>query len=294
MTATRVGFRIHFGRFDALFLWVCLAGTLFIPAPAGADEPASPAAKPEKIRDNLFLLEEAYNQEPGVIQHIQSFALNPHTKSWNYTFTEEWPVPTERHQLSLTMPVLDPDGFETAGVGDLLLNYRLQAVGMGGTGWLAIAPRISLVLPTGNYRTGAGRGGTGFQFNLPVSMEIGDHFVTHLNAGFTATPQAKSPSGNSSSALDTNAGVAMVWLPLTWANPLVEVVHLTTQEIQDGGTRSRNSTVIVNPGIRFAINCRSGLQIVPGISAPIQFDHGDPQTSILFYLSFEHPIWLPR
>jgi len=30
------------------------------------------AEEPKKIRDNSFLLEEAYNQEEGVIQHIQS------------------------------------------------------------------------------------------------------------------------------------------------------------------------------------------------------------------------------
>src|SRR3990172_7707853 len=31
------------------------------------------AGETVKIRDNSFLIEEAYNQEPGVIQHIQAF-----------------------------------------------------------------------------------------------------------------------------------------------------------------------------------------------------------------------------
>ena len=266
-----------------------------IPLSAGAEE-ADPIFqnKPEKIRDNLFLLEEAYNQEPGVIQHIQSFSLNPRAKSWNYNFTEEWPVPTDRHQLSLTIPAVDQGKSDSAAVGDVLVNYRLQAIGVGGTGRLAMAPRLSLVLPTGKYQTGKGRGGIGLQFNLPVSMELGDHFVTHWNAGFTATPGAKSPSGYSASSLDTNTGVALVWLPLNWANPLVEIAHLTTQEIRDDKTRSRSSTAIINPGIRFAINCRSGLQIVPGISAPIQLDHSGTKVSVLFYLSLEHPVRRPR
>jgi hypothetical protein len=49
----------------------------------------SPAAAEEKqkIRDNSFLLEEAYNQEEGVIQHIQSLQYMK-DKSWNYTFAE--------------------------------------------------------------------------------------------------------------------------------------------------------------------------------------------------------------
>lgn len=246
--------------------------------------------RPEKIRDNLFLLEEAYNQEPGVIQHIQAFSLNPRKKSWNYSFTEEWPVPTDRHQLSLTVPALNQGQPGTSAVGDFLINYRLQAIGMGGKSRLAMAPRLSLVLPTGRYQAGNGRGGKGLQFNLPVSLELGDHFVAHWNAGFTATPSSKSPSGYSASALDTNVGFALVWLPLKWANPLVEIAHVTTQEIRDDKTRPRSSIKIVNPGIRFAINCRSGLQIVPGISVPMQFDRNGPKASVLFYLSLEHPL----
>jgi hypothetical protein len=260
-------------------------------APARADDVATDFQdQPGKIRDNLFLLEEAYNQEPGVIQHIQFFSLNPRTRGWNYSFTEEWPAPTDRHQLSLTVPLTDQGKFGSSGFGDISLNYRLQAIGAGGGGRFAMAPRVSLVLPTGKYQTGNGRGSAGLQINLPVSMEIGNRFVTHLNAGLTATPRARSSFGYSASTIDTNAGVALVWLPLTLANPLVEIVYLTTQEIRNDRSRPRSSTAIVNPGIRFAINCRSGLQIVPGISAPIQFDNNRTSASVMFYLSFEHPL----
>lgn len=31
---------------------------------------------PKKIADNSFLLEEAYSQEKGVVQHIQSFMMH--------------------------------------------------------------------------------------------------------------------------------------------------------------------------------------------------------------------------
>jgi hypothetical protein len=49
--------------------------------------------------------------------------------SWIYAFTEEWPVPKVTHQLSATVPVghIGSDGTET-GLGDVLLNYRYQAV----------------------------------------------------------------------------------------------------------------------------------------------------------------------
>ncbi|HEY7587032.1 MAG TPA: hypothetical protein VH866_11045, partial [Candidatus Deferrimicrobiaceae bacterium] len=49
-----------------------------------------------KIRDNSFLLEEAYNQEKSVVQHIQTFQYMK-DRSWTYSFTQEWPVPRETH-----------------------------------------------------------------------------------------------------------------------------------------------------------------------------------------------------
>ncbi|HPS72404.1 MAG TPA: hypothetical protein PLM70_09135 [Bacteroidales bacterium] len=55
----------------------------------------------QRIEDNSFLLEEAYNQEAGVIQHISTFQYDL-MRSWNYSFTQEWPVPNQKHQLSFT------------------------------------------------------------------------------------------------------------------------------------------------------------------------------------------------
>lgn len=115
-----------------------LSLTCLLPASALAQE-----ATVTKIRDNLFLLEEAYNQEPGVIHHLQVFQLNPDTEAWSYSFTEEVPVPTDRHQLSVTVPVFDPGAGAATALGDLLINYRLQALGMGGQGSAALAPRLS-------------------------------------------------------------------------------------------------------------------------------------------------------
>ena len=74
---------------------------------------------------------------------------------------------------------------------------------------------------------------------------------------------------------------------------LTPVEPLTTQEIRDDRTRPRSSNFVVNPGLRFAINCRSGLQIVPGVSVPIQFG-GGTRGSVLFYLSLEHAVRRPR
>ena len=76
----------------------------------------------KKIQDNSFLVEEAYNQEAGVVQHIQSFMYLRQSKEWAYSFTQEWPLGDETHQLSYTVPVVrvgDPD--RSTGVGDIAL-----------------------------------------------------------------------------------------------------------------------------------------------------------------------------
>ncbi len=259
-------------------------------AASGAWASPPPAGSIDKIRDNLFLLEEAYNQEPGVIQHIQVLTVAPRTNTWSYNFTEEWPAPTDLHQLSVTLPVLSAER-DSAQLGDLLLNYRLQALGLGGIGSLAVAPRLSLVLPTGDYRIATGRGVVGLQLNLPASIDLSPHLVAHVNAGLTVTPGAKSPTGASASTVDTSAGFALVWLPFTWVNALIEVAHLTTEEVAADQKTARGSRLLANPGVRFAVTFPSGLQIVPGVSLPVQLAPDSLTLTVLAYLSFEHPAW---
>lgn len=45
----------------------------------------SPAVRPAPIQDNSFLIEEAYNQEDGIIQHISTFERLSSTHDWVYT-----------------------------------------------------------------------------------------------------------------------------------------------------------------------------------------------------------------
>ena len=46
-------------------------------------------SKAGAIQDNSFLLEEAYNQEAGVVQHINTFTRYRESRDWVYTFTQE-------------------------------------------------------------------------------------------------------------------------------------------------------------------------------------------------------------
>lgn len=106
------------------------------------------------IQDNSFLVEEAYNQEAGIVQHISIFQIARGTSDFDAAFTQEWPVGSIRHQLSYDIPVIRT-GSQT-GVGDLGINYRYQLLGDGGAK-LAISPRLSVTLPTGDWKNARGQ-----------------------------------------------------------------------------------------------------------------------------------------
>src|ERR1043165_8843946 len=97
-----------------------IIATLLVCAPAVF---AQQTTKPEPISDNSFLIEEAYNQEPGVVQHINTF-MRTRGGDWVYTFTQEWPVMSMKHQFSFTAAELNLD--HKKGVGDTAINYRYQ------------------------------------------------------------------------------------------------------------------------------------------------------------------------
>ena len=136
-------------------------------------------SSPPGIQDNSFLVEEAYNQEFGVVQHISSFTRLWGSKDWVYTFTQEWPVPGLRHQLSFTLPLQHAGSVpgSGAGVGDALLNYRYQLLG-NGEARVAFAPRLSLILPTGDPVLSRGQGAAGAQTNLPLSIVLTEKLVS--------------------------------------------------------------------------------------------------------------------
>ena len=254
----------------------------------GAQDP--PRGKP--IQDNSFLLEEAYNQEPGVIQHIATFMRYRESRDWVSTFSQEWPVPDERHQLSFTLPYqrleASPDG--RRALGDGMLNYRYQLLGDGDAP-IAVAPRFSLILPTGDERQSRGNGALGYQANLPISVVLSEAFVTHWNLGATYTPRARSAAGDRADLSAWNIGQGFVWLAHPNFNAMLEFAFTSGEVVAGPGLKERVNSFYINPGLRFALNFRSGLQIVPGIAVPIGVGPSKGERAIFLYLSFEHPLW---
>lgn len=265
----------------SLLSLVAVAPSLCQSAPEG--EKSGPG-----IQDNSFLVEEAYNQEDGVIQHISSFMRLANSGDWVYTFTDEWPLRTQKHQLSVTLAGLHAGAYGGAGYGDTAFNYRYQLVGTGETK-LAIAPRASLMVASGDWRQGRGFGGTGVQFNIPVSIQHNKWLVTHWNAGTTLIPNQRSAEGDRAAAHNVNLGQSFVVQPSNRFNIMLETVWASNELVVAPGKTTRQQTLLVNPGVRWAYNFKNGLQIVPGISMPIGVGPTSGEKGVLLYLSFEHP-----
>lgn len=241
------------------------------------------------IEDNSFLMEEAYNQEEGVIQHISAL-MRDHFNNYIYTFTEEWPVFGQTHQLSATIPFSYFNSSSNSGLGDIYLNYRYQL--LGNDDWITSAPRFSILLPTGNPQKGLGEDVTGFQVNVPVSKRLSNQFVMHLNAGFTTLPNSKAIIGENEikkTLTSYNYGISFIWLMNYRFNFMLEYVGNSLAEFDESGTVQHNLVHTFNPGIRYAIDI-GDLQIVPGIAVPINFEKDGSNTSLLMYLSFEHSL----
>lgn len=262
------------------FYWsTVVAGSVALPATAHAQE----AARAAPIADNSFLIEEAYNQERGVVQHINTISWPRGSGTWSYAFTQEWPLGGPRHQLSYTLPVVHQDATR---IGDVALNYRYQLVGTEGR--VAVAPRITVVMPTGSAAAGAGTGGMGIQAALPVSAVVTSWLVTHANVGLTVTPSAADMTGDHATSTAVNLGASAIWLPFPTFNVMLEVVWSHAANVAGPGVTVGTTQLLVSPGVRWAYNL-GGLQIVPGIAFPIGVGPSRGTDLVYVYLSFEHP-----
>lgn len=279
----------------ALLLALSLGGY----AHAQTNRPSSPqSAAPVSagvfaILDNSFLVEEAFNQEPGVVQNIWSFIRV--ASEWELAFTQEWPLGTKRHQLSYTVPFVSFDGPQAScshGLGDLAVHYRIQALAEG-PGRPAMAPRVSVMLPSGSARCGRGAGRVGLQSNVPLSKRAGDLYV-HGNVGLTLTSEGRAV--DTEDAVDsrgdaaTNLHVAgsFIWQVRPALNLLVEGLLEVRRVSASEDAPSRATTVTVAPGLRggWTMGPR---QLILGLAAPVVIDADSSRVGVFLYGSYELP-----
>ena len=261
---------------------------------ATAQEPEKRPA--EEVQDNSFLIEEAYNQEPGVVQHILSITrqvtrmAGPDEHEWQFVFTQEWPAFSQTHQLSYTVPYdYVSKGDDSAdGVDDVLLNYRFQALTETAT-QPAFAPRFSLILPTGNVDNGFGDNSVGYQVNLPLSKIVSDRCTLHANAGATRLPDVEGHD-----LVSYNLGASAIYAVTRNFNLMLESTAEWDEEVNAAGRTERNLSALISPGFRYAFNHPNDAQTVIGVAAPIGLTSDTPDYGVILYASFEHPFWRPK
>jgi DtxR family transcriptional regulator, Mn-dependent transcriptional regulator len=249
------------------------------PAVAGAQQqqPQEPASEPFKISDNSFLVEEAFNQEPGIFQNIFNAARSEHV--WASTFTQEWPLASQAHQFSFTLAWASG---ERADFGDVLLNYRYQAL-MEGPGRPAFSPRISLILPTANDPDVGDS--LGLQFNLPFSKQTRDVYW-HWNVGMTWRPSADFGSGSENLTSPFFAGSAIVRVKPMFHAMLESVLAYEDLPSILGTGYERLFTL--SPGARGGWDIGEQ-QLILGVAVPVTWVAGRHETAAFFYVSYELP-----
>jgi outer membrane putative beta-barrel porin/alpha-amylase len=253
----------------------------------------------EIIEDNSLLIEEAYNQEPGVVQHIFQavYSNDPRQRGWAFAFTQEWPIYGQDHQFSYTILGyhLINEGERQHGVGDTLLNYRYQALEEG-PGNPAFAPRFSLIIPTGNRDKGTGNGVVGYQWNLPFSKKVTSRVALHANFGVTYLPHVRSPMNNGQlspkhSLVSPWIGGSAIYALLPRLHLMLEWLGIIQDNINGDGRAVRTFNPLIAPGFRAAIVNEEDLQIVGGVGVPIGLNRQANNYGAFLYFSIEHHLF---
>ena len=249
------------------------------------------------FEDNSFLLEEAFNQETGVIQNIFNFYWDSFkSKNINLSFTQEIPLSNVSHQLSYTLSYAqtkDQRGIPVSGFGDMSISYRPMV--WGEKKWAMVIPRFTVILPTGSAKDGLGSGALGGQINIAVTKRLSRKVVTHYNMGLTyfyhydryEDLNQKIELTDEKNLMFKNLGTSIIWYPTRHSNLMLEYLSNFTSTIEQNGLISHSHQQIINPALRFCID-NGRMQVVPGIGLPLRFENGNYQdTGIFFYLSFE-------
>ena len=229
------------------------------------------------IQDNSFLIEEAFNQEAGQVQHITN--LRRQGQQWQFSFSQEWPVYSQTHQVSYSVPY----NFGTVrGVGEVTLNYRYQLQTETSLR-PAIAPRVSLVLPSNHSLDGIGEGSFGYELLLPVSKIVTDRITLNFNAGLRSMFDV---AGHQPTIY--RVGGSAIYAVTRDTNFLLETIGDWVESVDTLGRLQRDFELTLLPGVRHAFNFADDAQLVVGAGVPIVFANGSVDAGAFFYLSFEH------
>jgi hypothetical protein len=163
-----------------------------------------------------------------------------------------------------------------------MLNYRYQALTESST-LPAFAPRVSLILPTGDRDKDTGNDSVGYQLNLPFSKIVSNRVTLHANAGVTSYADVAGRQPTS-----YGLGGSAIYAVTRETNLMLETLGEWNESVNTLGGIDREFALTVLPGIRHAFNLPDDAQLVVGAGAPISFTGSHTDYGMFLYLSFEH------
>ncbi len=213
------------------------------------------AGEPLEIEDHNFMLEGGWNRDGTVLQYNTFFFRD----AFAIELAQEWAARSGKHQLGYTLPIFSD---ARAGLGDAMLHYRYQLLG-GKDSRIALAPRVSVILPTRSARFG--ERSSGLQVSFPLSAAITDRLELHTNAGATWYRDRRERELNLAQSVAFSV-----------------TDHLALAADAAYTRCGRAHLFIVRPGVQFSFDGPGGVGIAPGIAFPT--DGG-----VLVYVALEHP-----
>lgn len=276
----------------------CSVLAIFLSAAGGEAAESRPI---DGFSDHSFLIEEAYNQERGEVQHIFNavYTNDFRRRGWSFNFSQEWWLFSEEHQIAYSIPFyrLWDEGERQRGIGDVSVEYRYQL--LEEESYVpALAPKFGLILPTGNRDKGTGNGVVGYEWGLAASKKVAARLALHANLGLTYLPKSRvrlddddrrlSPKR---SLVSYGLGTSAVFALLSNLHMLLEWVGEFEEELNDEGKRVRAFKAVLSPGIRAALINRESLQTVLGVGIPIGLTRPADDYGVFLYFSLEHKLF---
>jgi hypothetical protein len=242
--------------------------------------PSQPTAASAGILDNSFLVEETFNQDPGVVQTTFSWVRSGDS-GWRSTVAQDWPLLVHRHQFSWALPW--SGGGIPLRTGQVVVSYRYQFADLG-EHRPAVAARISAVLP----RDRPGEDHLGLQAAVPMTIAW-RRFHVHANAGVTWTQQRHNEGPGAVRLASPYMAASTVWPTESMFQLMLEDIVEFEASLDDSGGRRRRTSMTLSPGLRGGWNIGRN-QLVVGTALPVDVSAEDRSVSLLGYVSFEGPL----
>jgi hypothetical protein len=240
------------------------------------------------LQSNGMLVDTAYHQEAGEVQHALTFS-HSHKGGWASVISQEWPVLSEKHQVSFSLPadllVKRADGHR--GVGDLTLEYSYALIG-NNKSRLTVSPGVGFSLPTGSVAKGFGAGGPGTLVKLPISVMLSRRFASNSTVELRYVSSAENADGDHFHIWKYEVGQSFVWFAKPRFNVLVEAVWEKEKATNRSGFKEIDSDLFISPGVRWAHVFHNGISIIPGFAVPIGVGSSRGDQRFFFYFAVEH------